>query len=132
MAGERYLAHIWDEVAQAKGHVEELVTLNQELLQGIPIYRRVFGGRYHFSTFLHFLSLMMNVSLLNPSLDPDYSGGGGLCPGSRARRRLRHLLTWVWTPTSWCSIWTDTWPWRDHCGRPHRFAWNQSYLRIKR
>ena len=56
--------------------MKELTTLNQTLLMGLPSYKRVFGGRAHFSAPLPLLAFVKNVSLLNPSLDPACAGGG--------------------------------------------------------
>ena len=39
-------------------------------------FRNVFGGRAHFSASLSLLIFVRNVSLMNPSLDPYFSGEG--------------------------------------------------------
>ena len=59
-----------------KGRMERLVTLNQTLLRGLPSCRQAFRGRAHFSAFFPLLASVKNVSLLNPSLEPDCNGGG--------------------------------------------------------
>ena len=69
------LPPIWEAVAQGKGRMEGLVTLNQDLMRGLPSCHRVFGVRDHFSASLPLLAFMKNVSLLNPSLDPACTGG---------------------------------------------------------
>ena len=71
------LPPIWEEVTRTKGRMEGLATLNQTLLRGIPSFQRFFGGRLHFSASLSLLTFVNNASLLNPSLDPSCSGGGG-------------------------------------------------------
>ena len=76
VAGYSYLPTIWEEVACAKGRMEGISTLNQNLSRGTPSCRRVFGGRAHFSTSLPLLDFVNNAYLLNPSLDPACSGGG--------------------------------------------------------
>ena len=75
MAGDTYLPPIWEEVSRMKRRMEGLATLKKTLLRGIPSCRRVFGGRVHFSASLPLLSFIKNVSLMNPSLDPDCNGG---------------------------------------------------------
>ena len=70
------LPPIWEAVAWGKGQMEGLATLNQSLTRGLPSCCRVFGGRAHFSSSLPLLAFVKNVSLLNPSLDPAYTGGG--------------------------------------------------------
>ena len=50
-------------------------------MRGLPSFYLVFVGRDHFSASLPLLALVKNVSLLNPSLDPDFTGrGGGVTP----------------------------------------------------
>ena len=51
-----------------------LYNLNQSLIRGLTSCLRVFGGRDHFSASLTLLAFVNNVSLLNPSLDPVYTG----------------------------------------------------------
>ena len=75
------LPPIWETVAQGKERMEGLATLNQDLMRCLSSCSRVFGGRAHFSASLPLLEFVKNVSLLNPSLDPACTGGGGSCPG---------------------------------------------------
>ena len=58
--------------------IKGISNLNQTLLRGIPSFRRVFGGRAHFSASLPLLEFVKNASLLNPSLEPACARGGGL------------------------------------------------------
>ena len=60
-----------------QGKTEGLATLNQALMRGLPSFRQLFGQRAHFSASLPLLSLVNNVSLMNPSLYPACAGGGG-------------------------------------------------------
>ena len=46
-------------------------------MRRIPTSLQVFGGREHFSASSTVLALVNNVSLWNPSLDQDCSGGEG-------------------------------------------------------
>ena len=71
------LDHIWEEVARVKLRMEVLVILNKELIRGIHSFWRFFEKRAHCSAFLPLLTFINKVSFMNPSLDPDYSGGGG-------------------------------------------------------
>ena len=71
------LPPIWEVVTQGKGRMEGLATLNQTLMRGLPSYSRVFGGRNHFSASLPLLAFVKSVSLMKPSLDPEFTGGGG-------------------------------------------------------
>ena len=61
--------------------MEGLSTLNQALMRGLSPCCRIFGGRAHFSASLPLLAFVKNLSLLNPSLDPTCTGGGGSLPG---------------------------------------------------
>ena len=70
------LPSIWEAVAQGKGRIEGPATLNQALMRVLPSCCRFFGGRDHFSGSLPLLVFVKNLSLLNPSLDPEYTGGG--------------------------------------------------------
>ena len=74
------LPPIWEVVTQGKGRMEGLATLNQTLMRGLPSYSRVFGGRNHFSASLPLLAFVKSVSLMKPSLDPEFTGGGGVMP----------------------------------------------------
>ena len=56
--------------------MEGLSTLNHYLMLGLPSCCRVFGGRAHFSTYFLLLVFVKNMSLLNPSIDPAFTGGG--------------------------------------------------------
>ena len=58
-----------------KGHTEGLTTLNKTLLRGFLLCLRFFGGRAHFSAYLPLLAYAKNVSVIKPSLEPDYNGG---------------------------------------------------------
>ena len=53
-----------------KGCTKGLDNLNHTLLRRIPSFRRVFGGRAHFSASLPLLASIKNLLLLKPSLDP--------------------------------------------------------------
>ena len=64
-------------VVHVRGKTEGLSTLNQALVRGLPSCQRVFGGGEHFIASLPLLALVKNVSLVRPSLDPEYSMGGG-------------------------------------------------------
>ena len=75
------LPPIWKEVARRKGMMERLATLNQVVMWGMPSCCWVFGGRDHFSASLPPIAFLENMSLLNLSLDPACTGGGGSCPG---------------------------------------------------
>ena len=68
----------WESVARGRGKMERIATLNQAPLRGLPSCCRIFGGRVHFSAFSPLLAFVKNVSLLNPSLDPACTGGGGV------------------------------------------------------
>ena len=70
------LPPIWEAVARGKGRLEGLFTLNRALVRGLPSCFQLFGGRAHFSAFLPLLVFVKNMSLMNPSLDPAYKGGG--------------------------------------------------------
>ena len=70
------LPTIWEAVAQGKGRMEGLDTLNQYLMRGLPSCHQVFGGRLHLGASLPLVAFIKNVSLLNPYLDPDFTGGG--------------------------------------------------------
>ena len=59
-----------------KGHMEGLATLNQTLLRFLPSFRRVFGGREHFSASLPLLAFIKNVLLLNPPMTHPVLWGG--------------------------------------------------------
>ena len=72
------LPPIWEAVTRGKGRVEGLAKLNQDLMQGLPYCLRVFRRRAHFSESLPLFAFVKNVSLLNPSLDPTCTGGGGV------------------------------------------------------
>ena len=63
---------IWEEFARGRGRMEGMYTLNQALIRGLQSCRRVFEGRDHLSASLP----LINVILLNPSLDPYCTGGG--------------------------------------------------------
>ena len=76
VAADVDLPPIWKLVAQLRGKMDGLATLNQALMRGLPSCRRIFGGRAHFSASLPLLAFVKNVSLLNPSLDPAFTGGG--------------------------------------------------------
>ena len=56
--------------------MEGLATLNQALKWGLSSCFWVFGGRYHFRASLPLLMFVKNVILMNPTLDPDFIGGG--------------------------------------------------------
>ena len=71
------LPPIWEEFARGKGRMDGLATLNQALMRVLPSCRQVFGGRDNFSASLPLLVFVRNVSLMNPSLDPAFTGGGG-------------------------------------------------------
>ena len=43
-------------------------------MRGLTSCRQVLGGRDHFSASLPLLAFVKNVSLMNPSLDPEYKG----------------------------------------------------------
>ena len=75
MVGDIYLPPIWEAVAQGRGKTEGLAPLKQAQMRGLLYFRRLFGGRAHFSASLPLLSLVKNISLLNPSLDPACTGG---------------------------------------------------------
>ena len=73
-----------------KGRMEGLANLNQTLLRGIHSCRKLYGGRAHFSASIPLLASINNMSLLNPSLEPDCTGGGsrfGLPTRAQSRRR---------------------------------------------
>ena len=70
------LLPIWEAVAQGKGIMEVIATLNHSLMKGLTSCRRFVVGRAHFSASLPLLTFVKNVSLLNPSLDPACTGGG--------------------------------------------------------
>ena len=76
VVGDVDLPPIWEEVACVKGRMEGLDTPNQTLLRGISSYRRVFGGRAHFSASLPLLEFIKNMSLMNLPLNPACTGGG--------------------------------------------------------
>ena len=95
---DRDLPPIWEAVAQVKGRMEGLATLNQALMRGLPSFRRFFGGRARFSASVHLLVFVKNVSLLNPYLEPVYTGGGDSHPGLISKDRLRGLPMRVLTP----------------------------------
>ena len=76
VAADVDLPPIWESVAQGRGNMDGLATLNQALMRGLPSCRRIFGGRAHFSASLPLLVLVKNVILLNPSLGPACTGGG--------------------------------------------------------
>ena len=76
VAGDSDLPPFWETVALGQGNIEGLATLNQALMRGLPSCRRVFRGRAHFSASLPLLTLVKNVSLMNPSLDPACAGRG--------------------------------------------------------
>ena len=69
------LPTIWLAFAQVKGRMEVLATLNQALMQGLPSCCWFFERRDYFSASLPLLAFVKNVSLLNPSLDPAFTGG---------------------------------------------------------
>ena len=71
------LPPIWEAVSQGKGMLEGLATLNQALIRGLQSCRQVFGRKYNFSASLDLLAFVNNLSLLNPSLEPACTGGGG-------------------------------------------------------
>ena len=72
------MSPIWEAGDRGGGKMEVISTLNQTLMMGIPSCCRLFWGRAHFSTSLTLLTLIQNVSLWNPSLDPACNGGGGV------------------------------------------------------
>ena len=76
VAADVDLTPIWESVARGRGNTDGPATLNQALMRGLSSCRRIFGGRAHFSPSLPLLAFVKNVSLLNPSLDPAYTGGG--------------------------------------------------------
>ena len=80
VAGDSDLTPIWEAVAQVRGKTERLETLNQALMRGLLSFWRLFGEGAHFSAYLPLITLVNNISLSNPSLDPACAGGGG---GSR-------------------------------------------------
>ena len=77
VAGDRNLPPILEAVEQGQGNTEELATLHQALMRGLPSCRQVFRWRAPFSASLQMIALVKNVSLTNPSLDPVCGGGGG-------------------------------------------------------
>ena len=82
VAVDGYLPPIWEAVVRGRGRVEGLATMNQALMHDLPSYRRVFGGRTHFSASLPLIAFETNVILLNPYLDPVCTRkgrGGGSC-----------------------------------------------------
>ena len=56
--------------------MEEMDTLNQTLIRGIPLLQRVLGGRSHFSASLTLTVFVKNVSLMSSYLDSSLDGGG--------------------------------------------------------
>ena len=64
--GDSDLTPIWEAVAQGQGKTKGLTTLNQALMRGLPSCWQLFGGRAHFSASLPLISLVKNVSLMNP------------------------------------------------------------------
>ena len=75
VAGDSNLPPIWYAVSQGKRKTEGLDILNQAPIRGLPSFRQVFGGMAHFSTYLPLPTLVINVSLMNPSISPYYNGG---------------------------------------------------------
>ena len=71
----RDLPPIWVWFVQVKGRMEGLATLNQVLIQGLSSYFLVIGGRSHFGALPPLLAFVKNMSLMNLSLDLDYTGG---------------------------------------------------------
>ena len=69
------LPPIWEAVVRGEGGTEGLVTLNQALMRGLPSCFQIFWGGVHFSASLTLLDFVKNVSLWNPSLDPECDGG---------------------------------------------------------
>ena len=47
-------------------------------MRGLPYFWKVFEGRAHFSASLPLLTLVRNVSLMNPYLYPACAGRGGV------------------------------------------------------
>ena len=58
-----------------KGRKEGIANRNQEILRGLPLCRRVLGGRAHFNAFPPILAFINKLSLMNPSLNTTYAGG---------------------------------------------------------
>ena len=52
------LPPIWESVAQGRGEMDGLATLNQALMRGLPSCRQIFGGRTHFSASLPLLAFV--------------------------------------------------------------------------
>ena len=65
-------------LAREKLITEGMNSLNQTLLQWIPYFWWVFGGRVHLSPSLPLLVFVNNFYLMNPFLDPECVGGGGV------------------------------------------------------
>ena len=59
--GRNKLPTIWDAMTQGKGKTEGLATLKQALMRDLTSFRKVFGGREHFSASLPLLYLVLNV-----------------------------------------------------------------------
>ena len=77
VVGYSNLSHMWDALVQGKGKMEGLTTLNHALMRSLISCRQVVGGRAYFRAYLPLLSLVRNVSLMNPYLDPACAGGWG-------------------------------------------------------
>ena len=60
--------------------MEGLATLDQALMRGLSSCCQVFGGKPRFIASLPLLVFVKNVSLMNPSLDPVFTRGGGSYP----------------------------------------------------
>ena len=76
VAADVELTSIWESVSRGRSRMDGLAALNLALMRGLPSCRRVFGGRADFRASLPLIAFVKNVSLLNPSLDPDCTGGG--------------------------------------------------------
>ena len=68
VAVDGYLDPIWGYFSRTKVKTERLSKINQVLMMGIPLCRRIFGGRDHLSTSLLIPAFVKTLLLMKPSL----------------------------------------------------------------